>query len=67
MEDSDRLRDSQWLADFLDVPVKTVFAWRHRRVGPPGYRIGKHVRYREADVLAWLEEQADDRDDRVPA
>ena len=61
MEDSDRLRDSQWLADFLDVPVKTVFAWRHRRVGPPGYRIGKHVRYREADVLAWLEEQADDR------
>lgn len=47
------------LADELHVPVRTVYAWRHRGLGPRGYKIGKHVRFRRADVEAWLERQAD--------
>ena len=32
---------------------------RCRGEGPPGYRIGRHIRYRRAAVEAWLETQTD--------
>lgn len=47
------------LAEELGVPVRTIYAWRSRGLGPRGYKIGKHVRFRRADVEAWLERQAD--------
>lgn len=47
------------LADFLNLPVRTIYAWRSRREGPAAMRIGKHVRFRRADVEAWLERQRD--------
>ena len=43
----------------LDVPVRTVYAWRSRGLGPRGYKIGRHIRFRRSDVEAWLERQAD--------
>lgn len=49
------------LADYLGVPVKTLYDWRWKGEGPPGYRVGRHVRYRVEDVEAWLEEHADRR------
>jgi excisionase family DNA binding protein len=45
------------LAGFLRVSVSTVYAWRQRGTGPPGYRVGRHTRYRVDEVLAWLERQ----------
>ena len=45
------------LAKFLGVPVNTVYAWQSRGNGPPGYRVGRHTRYRPAEVLAWLEQR----------
>lgn len=48
------------LADYLKVPVKTVYRWRSEATGPRGVRVGKHVRYRQADVDTWLTERADD-------
>ena len=57
----------QELADWLGLPLATIYRWRHHGEGPPGYRVGKHVRYRESDVLAWLDGQRDDRGERVPA
>ncbi len=44
----------QELADFLDIPVKTIYAWRYHGEGPRGFRVGRHVRFRWADVQAWL-------------
>lgn len=44
----------QELADYLDVPVKTIYAWRYHGEGPRGFRIGRHVRFRWHDVQAWL-------------
>ncbi|MEU7528616.1 helix-turn-helix domain-containing protein [Saccharothrix sp. NPDC042600] len=44
----------QELAAYLGVPVATIYKWRTRKYGPPGRRIGKHVRYRQADVEAWI-------------
>lgn len=39
---------------FLGVPVKTLYQWRTKGYGPKGVRIGKYVRYRSEDVLAWV-------------
>ena len=58
-ETLDQLLGPQALANYLDVPIKTVFAWRYRNIGPRGIRIGRHVRYRKGDVDAWLDQQAD--------
>ena len=49
------------LAEFLEIPVATLYGWRHRGEGPQGYRIGRHVRYRRVEVVAWLHSQADTR------
>ena len=57
MESSDRLLTVEDLADYLDVPVATIYAWRYRRQGPPGFRIGKHLRFRWSDVERWIEDR----------
>jgi excisionase family DNA binding protein len=46
------------LADYLGVPVSTVYLWRTQGRGPCGFRVGKQVRYRAEDVARWLDEQA---------
>ncbi len=45
------------VAEYLGVPVGTVYAWNSRGLGPKRLRLGKHVRYRRSDVEAWLEQQ----------
>ncbi len=57
MEHEDRLITVQELADYLEVPVKTLYAWRYRREGPPGFRVGRHLRYRWADIERWIQRQ----------
>ncbi len=39
------------------VPLETVYAWRKKRTGPPGFRIGKHLRYDPTPVRDWIELQ----------
>jgi excisionase family DNA binding protein len=41
------------LAEREGVPVGTVHQWNSRGTGPAYMRIGRFVRYRLADVLAW--------------
>ncbi|MEE9298398.1 MAG: helix-turn-helix domain-containing protein [Acidimicrobiia bacterium] len=54
MDQLDQLLTAQDLALHLEVPVATVYAWRHRRQGPPGFKIGRHLRYRARDVEQWI-------------
>ncbi len=42
------------LARVLEVPEKTLYAWRSRGDGPVAYKLGRHVRYRTRDVESWL-------------
>jgi excisionase family DNA binding protein len=56
----DRLLTVAQLAEYLGVPVATIYAWRYRREGPPGFKVGKHVRYRWRDVEEWIERQLQD-------
>jgi excisionase family DNA binding protein len=46
------------LADYLGVPVSTIHYWRGKEEGPPGFKVGKQLRFRAADVVHWLEERA---------
>lgn len=50
------------LAEYLQVPIQTIYGWRHKGEGPIGFRLGKHIRYRVEDVERWLDQQADDRE-----
>jgi len=45
------------IATMFEVPVETVYQWRKKRTGPPGFRIGKHLRYDPADVDAYVTER----------
>lgn len=55
---SNRLLSHKELAKYCNVPERTVYQWNTKGTGPKRFRIGRHVRYRLADVEAWLEQQA---------
>jgi predicted DNA-binding transcriptional regulator AlpA len=44
-------------AVFLGVPKATLYQWRYLGIGPKAAKVGRHLRYLEADVLAWFKEQ----------
>lgn len=41
------------LAQREGVPITTVYRWNSEGTGPRFMKVGKHVRYREADVEEW--------------
>ncbi len=41
-------------AEFLRIPRQTLYKWRVTGDGPPGYRVGRHLRYLPAEVKAWV-------------
>jgi predicted DNA-binding transcriptional regulator AlpA len=45
------------LATWLGVSVETVRTWRKTGTGPPGFKVGRHVRYEPADVRRWIDAQ----------
>ena len=52
-----RMWTVQDVADFFDVPVRTLYEWRTKGYGPEGIKVGRHVRYFPEDVYAWAERQ----------
>lgn len=46
------------LAELMGVPPGTIYAWNYTGSGPPMIKVGRHARYRPADVDRWLEEKA---------
>ena len=55
------------LAEYLGVPVKTIYEWRQTGRGPVGLRIGRHVKFRISDVQAWVDGQRDVPGPRSPS
>lgn len=43
------------VAEYLGIPVKTLYKWRLESHGPTCLRVGKHLRYVPDDVIAWVE------------
>jgi len=54
----DRYLTPDDLSALLSVPVETLYQWRKKRTGPPGFRVGKHIRYDPRAVHAWISEQS---------
>ncbi|KQC39095.1 hypothetical protein UK82_07395 [Frankia sp. ACN1ag] len=51
---------------WLKIPEGTARQWRHRRYGPPSFRVGGRVRYRRSEVTRWLAEQERAERERAP-
>jgi DNA-binding transcriptional MerR regulator len=51
------LLTTQEVADRYGVPLKTVRKWRSDGYGPRGFTVGRYVRYRVQDCIAWEEAQ----------
>lgn len=47
--------DEQQVADMLCQSVRTIQKWRVTGNGPEFYKLGRSVRYRQSDVLAWAD------------
>ncbi|WP_078948507.1 helix-turn-helix domain-containing protein [Streptomyces noursei] len=43
---------------YLGLSPHTLYVWRHRRVGPPSFRMGTRgrVMYRREFLVAWIQE-----------
>lgn len=54
------MADVKAVAEYLDVPVTTLYDQRHhkRGVGALAIKVGRHLRWRWEDIEAWLDEQA---------
>lgn len=53
----ERWLSRQQLADRYGLPVKTPAQWASKGTGPRYAKIGRHVRYRLSDVIAWEEQR----------
>jgi excisionase family DNA binding protein len=55
---AEKLLSPDEVAEWLDVPKKSLYKWRYESTGPKAYKVGRHIRYRAEDVTRWLEQQA---------
>ncbi|TDC72234.1 helix-turn-helix transcriptional regulator [Streptomyces hainanensis] len=44
-------------AEYLGITANTLYIWRHRRQGPPSFRMGRRVMYRVSSLNKWIAEQ----------
>ncbi len=56
---TERLMTIKQVGELLQVPPSWIYAHTRRRVRDriPGFRLGKYWRFKEADVVDWLERQ----------
>lgn len=62
--DGDELLTPAELAEWLKIPVATLYGWRYRAEGPPSIKVGRHLRYRRSAVDRWLDGQTKHEADR---
>ena len=59
-----RIKHRLWtvedVAEFLGIPVRTLYDWRGRGYGPPAKKVGRYLRYDPAEVQRWFDSLGDD-------
>lgn len=55
----ERLLSAEEVAEFLGIPVATLYQWRHKGCGPGAYRVGRHLRYDPSALRSWLDDHLD--------
>lgn len=53
-DEPDRLWGVRDVAEFLGVPIATLYQWRHQDYGPPAARVGRYLRYDPRQVREWF-------------
>jgi excisionase family DNA binding protein len=48
---------TEQVAEYLSVPVNTLYQWRLRGTGPRAARVGRHLRWKLSEVDRWMEQQ----------
>ena len=61
----DRLLTLKQCADLLQIPLVTLYQWRHKGQGPPSVRLNGTIRVRESDLEAWISSHATQSDGRA--
>jgi len=51
----ERLLTLEEVAEFLAVPVRTLYSWRYRGEGPPALKLGGLLRYDPVALRRWLD------------
>lgn len=54
--DPDFLLSETQASDLTGLSTRTLQAWRVRGEGPRFVKVGRAVRYRRRDVVAWIEQ-----------
>jgi predicted DNA-binding transcriptional regulator AlpA len=55
VNDSDRFLDDHEAAEFVGLKKQTLQVWRINGQGPAFYKIGRSVKYRLSDLIAYIE------------
>jgi hypothetical protein len=53
--DPDVLLTETQVAEILNLSIRTLQMWRVRRAGPKYVQVGRAVRYRRRDLIAWID------------
>jgi hypothetical protein len=56
----EELMNDDAAAQAIGVAPVTLRAWRHRKVGPAYFKVGRLVYYRPSDLWAWFQGQRRD-------
>lgn len=51
------LATAEEIADYLGVPLATVYQWSSRGGGPRLIKVGRHLRARWSDIEAYLDDK----------
>ncbi|MDR7086823.1 excisionase family DNA binding protein [Aeromicrobium panaciterrae] len=61
VDETEQLMTIDDVSTYLQIPKRTLHDWRTNErpedQGPPAYRLGRFLRYRRADVDAWIDQQ----------
>lgn len=59
--DEAKLWSAEDVSNYLGISVKTLYDWRTRipAKGPKAKMVGRHLRYKESEVIAWFESLPD--------
>jgi hypothetical protein len=54
---SEELLTPAEVSAYYKIPIRTLHQWRYQHTGPRAAKIGRHLRYRKADLDAYFDEQ----------
>ncbi len=55
----EKLLSAQEVADYLGVPLATLYQWRTNGTAPRAVKVGRYIRFRKADLESWCERNPD--------